>query len=136
MITKSIPYLYHIARKTNAIREIFGYLWLVFQSRGGKSLLHSGRITRSRRKKNNFYWQVRTDDCPDWIELFEQRRNCRLLMIFFLLFLQVLSVLCCVGSVLRLLLGLPIVMQNDDLQGQFPCKFNQVSTFLDWWIRT
>ncbi|GBM29809.1 hypothetical protein AVEN_48261-1 [Araneus ventricosus] len=31
-----------------------------------------------------------------------------------------LSVACCVGSILRLFLGLPLVLQNDDAQGEFP----------------
>lgn len=30
------------------------------------------------------------------------------------------SVACCLGSVMRLMMGLPIVLQNDDYQGQFP----------------
>ncbi|KAG8197150.1 hypothetical protein JTE90_011311 [Oedothorax gibbosus] len=31
-----------------------------------------------------------------------------------------LSILCCVGSVLRLFLGFPLILQNDDFQGEFP----------------
>ncbi|CAL1276107.1 unnamed protein product [Larinioides sclopetarius] len=31
-----------------------------------------------------------------------------------------LSVVCCIGSILRLFLGLPLILQNDDYQGEFP----------------